>query len=408
MTQYIKHLGLALAFSLFPFRGWAQFEGMQLSPQAKISLITCSSGNELYSVFGHSAVRVLDPASGLDIIFNYGTFDFDEPNFYLKFARGKLNYKLSAAYFHDFVTNYIAENRSVYEQELNLTDEQRQQYWQFLTNNYLPANRFYLYDFFFDNCATRIRDGLEASFPGNIAFHISQFDKDMSFRNLIGLYLEAQPWGDFGIDLALGAPIDREAAPYEYMFLPDFLSKGFANATIGEGGRTVPLVKERQVIFERDQTLLDKDTYQTPVALGWLLLAAALILTILNFRNDSRSAVFDVSLFVTTGLLGVILFLLWFATDHQATANNYNLLWALPTHLIVAFFLSRPKLPSWVAPYMLLTAVIAAALVIFWPWWPQQFHASFLPITLALGVRATYILWFSKKVGHKVVSQKIN
>src|SRR5690606_6840815 len=140
-----------------------------------------------------------------------------EPGFYIKFIRGKLNYKLSIAYFQDFAYSYTLDNRSIYEQDMNFTEAQKQQYWQFLTNNYLPQNRFYLYDFFFDNCATRIRDGIEATFPEQVAFNIAHLDQDMSFRNLIDLYLPPQPWSDFGIDLALGAPIDQKATPYEYM-----------------------------------------------------------------------------------------------------------------------------------------------------------------------------------------------
>ncbi|MCC9135708.1 DUF4105 domain-containing protein [Pontibacter silvestris] len=397
MNQYLKKLFLILTMCLMTCQGWAQFEGMRLSPAARISLITCSSGNELYAVFGHSAVRVKDPVTGMDIVFNYGTFDFNEPNFYLKFARGKLNYKLSAAYFRDFVYSYTMENRSVYEQDLNLTPEQREQYWQFLTNNYLPANRFYLYDFFFDNCATRIRDGVEATFPGKVKFNISHFDKDMTFRNLIDLYLPPQPWGDFGIDLALGAPIDREATPYEYMFLPDYLSKGFANATIEQNGSTVPLTGKVRVVFERDPELTVPDTFFTPVVLCWVIFALVLAVTLLDLSKRRRSRTSDLTFYLIIGLLGIILLLLWTATDHQATANNYNLLWAIPTHIVVAVYLGKYHLPSWVRTYLIVTAVISLVLLVAWPWWPQQFHVAFFPLVLALGMRAAYIVWFSKQ-----------
>jgi hypothetical protein len=406
MKRHIKQLGLLLAFFLFSFQGWAQFEGSRLSPEAKISLITCSSGPELYAIFGHSAVRVNDPVNGLDIVFNYGTFDFDEPNFYLKFARGKLNYKLSISYFRDFVYSYTMDNRSVYEQEMNFTEEQKQQYWAFLTNNYLPQNRFYLYDFFFDNCATRIRDGVEATFPNQVRFNISKFDKDMSFRNLIDLYLPPQPWGDFGIDLALGARIDREATPYEYMFLPDYLAKGFANATLTEKGQTVPLVGEMKVVFEREPIEFSRGFF-TPTVLLWVFFAVVLALTVMDFIKRRRSRVFDMTFFFMTGIIGIILLLLWFATDHQATANNFNLLWAIPTHIAVAFFLGQNALPDWVSKYMLATAILAALLLVFWPWWPQMLHAAFVPVTLALGLRAAYTVWFSRKTKTIITSPKV-
>ncbi|PRY14962.1 uncharacterized protein DUF4105 [Pontibacter ummariensis] len=408
MKNYIKKIGLALLLSLFTLPGWAQFEGMEISPEAKISLLTCSSGQDLYAIFGHSAVRVTDPVSGLDVVFNYGTFDFDEPNFYLKFARGKLKYKLSAANYRDFVYSYIDDNRSVYEQELNLTYAQRQQYWAFLTNNYLPANRFYLYDFFFDNCATRIRDGIEATFPNKLAFNIGQFDEDMTFRNLIDFYLPPQPWGDFGIDLALGARIDQEASPYEYMFLPDYLAKGFANATIVQDGEPVPLTKEVKVIYEREPIPFEAGWF-TPSLLWWAFFVVVLALTAADLFKKTRSRVFDMTFFFLAGLMGIVLVLLWAATDHQATAYNFNLLWAIPTHVFVAVLLGRKVLPDWVQKYMLGTAVVAAVLVIFWPWWPQEFHAAFLPIVLSLGLRAAYTVWSSKRAlleAPKVRTQK--
>ncbi|RDV14423.1 DUF4105 domain-containing protein [Pontibacter diazotrophicus] len=406
MRKYIKQLGLVLAFCLLSFQGWAQFEDIQLSPQAKISLITCSSGPELYAIFGHSAVRVNDPVNGFDIVFNYGTFDFNEPNFYLKFARGKLNYKLSIAYFRDFVYSYTMDNRSVYEQEMNFTEEQKQQYWGFLTNNYLPANRFYLYDFFFDNCATRIRDGVEATFPNQIRFNISHFDEDMSFRNLIDLYLPPQPWGDLGIDFSLGARIDREATPYEYMFLPDYLAKGFANATITENGQTQPLVGEMQVLFEREPIPMSRGIF-TPTLVFWLFFAVVLALTVVDWMKRRRSRVFDMVFFFIIGLMGIIMLLLWFATDHQATAYNFNLLWAIPTHIVVAFFLGHNKLQDWVSKYMLATAIVAGVLLLFWPWWPQMLHTAFIPVTLALGLRAAYTVWFSNKIKKETFTPKV-
>lgn len=391
---------------LLTLPGWAQFEGMQLSQEAKISLITCSSGQDLYAIFGHSAVRVNDPASGLDIVFNYGTFDFDEPNFYLKFIRGKLNYKLSAAYFSDFVNSYARDNRSVYEQQLNLTPDETQQYWTFLTTNYLPENRFYLYDFFFDNCATRIRDGLEATFPNQLTFNISQFDEDMSFRNLIDLYLVPQPWSDFGIDLALGARIDEEATPYQYMFLPDYLEKGIANATLSKNGQTKPLTLQRQVVFEREPMPFDAG-WLTPQVVFWIFLLVVIAITARDVIKRQRSRVFDMVLFFVVGLLGILLFLLWVATDHQAAAYNFNLLWALPTHAIAAFFLGRNVLANWMHKYMLLTALLATVALLGWPLWPQMYHAAFLPIMLLLVLRALYAVWFSRKAQAIVTTPSI-
>ncbi|WP_299818288.1 DUF4105 domain-containing protein [uncultured Pontibacter sp.] len=405
MKRFLKRISLLLLILLLAVQAKAQFEGVHISPEAKISLITCSSGDDLYAVFGHSAVRVQDPTLGMDVIFNYGTFDFNEPNFYLKFARGKLNYKLSAAHFQDFVYNYAQENRSVFEQELNLTPEQKQKYWLFLTNNYLPANRFYLYDFFFDNCATRIRDGLEATFPDQIKFNIDHLDKDYSFRNLIDLYLPPQPWGDFGIDLALGAKIDREATPYEYMFLPDFLSQGFANATINQSGQAVPLAGKPVAVFTQEPPADKPFALFTPTILSWALLLIVVAATLLDIKKKRRSRTLDTLLFFAAGLLGILLLLLWFGTDHQATANNFNLLWAIPTHMVAAFYLGKRILPEWVRRYMEISGLITGMFVLFWWILPQEPHLAFIPLALTFALRAEYIAWFEKKKKEPVTAK---
>src|SRR5690606_22569898 len=142
-------------------------QSVKLSPRAEISIITCGPGEELYSSFGHSAFRVKDPALKLDFAYNYGTFDFNKPNFYIKFAQGKLLYELSVSYFEDFVYNYKIEGRWVKEQVLNLSQDEKNQLFNFLNINAQPENKEYLYDFFFDNCSTKIRDVLEEVLNNN-------------------------------------------------------------------------------------------------------------------------------------------------------------------------------------------------------------------------------------------------
>src|SRR5690606_31625041 len=126
--------------------------------RTRISLLTCTPGSELYSVFGHSALRVVDSNAVTDIVYNYGTFDFNDPNFYSKFVRGKLNYYLSTEYFRDFVYGYRLEGRGITEQVLLLTAEEKLALKKFLRENLKPENRHYAYDFFLDNCTTRLRD----------------------------------------------------------------------------------------------------------------------------------------------------------------------------------------------------------------------------------------------------------
>ncbi|MEO5581099.1 MAG: DUF4105 domain-containing protein, partial [Saprospiraceae bacterium] len=183
----------------------------------QISLLSCSPGEELYSIFGHSAFRVLDFTGKRDLVFNYGTFNFREKNFYLKFMQGKLNYLLSVEPYEDFIYSYSLENRIVYEQKFNLTREQKSQLFRDLQINAQPANRAYKYDFFWDNCSTRIRDKIDHVFNQSITYPVRP---GIPFRDYLHRYLVYSPWSRFGIDLILGMPTDAIAQTREAMFLP--------------------------------------------------------------------------------------------------------------------------------------------------------------------------------------------
>ncbi|MGC4022423.1 MAG: DUF4105 domain-containing protein [Cyclobacteriaceae bacterium] len=203
-----------------------------LSERSFISILTFGpSQEELYSAFGHSGIRLYDSARNLDIIFNYGVFDFNQPHFYLNFARGYLYYMVDAYPYDLFRDHYIQHNRFVHEQVLNLTQEQKQKVSDFLFNNLQPENKTYRYDYFYNNCATKVRDALELALKGEIVFDSTFIKTNYTIRNLTDLYLDQQPWGDLGIDICLGLPMDKHAQPYEYMFLPDYIEWSFDHAT---------------------------------------------------------------------------------------------------------------------------------------------------------------------------------
>jgi len=175
-----------------------------LSEQAQISLLTCDPGTEVYSVFGHTALRVTDPGNGFDVVYNFGTFDFSTPNFYLKFIRGRLMYTLSRYNFSDFKIEYRMENRSIFEQKLNLSQEEKDRIFYLLEVHYLPENRYYLYDFFYINCTTKVLDLIDSAL--NDPEYFSQYNtlQERTFRQNLAIYLEPIPWTMLGIDLLLG------------------------------------------------------------------------------------------------------------------------------------------------------------------------------------------------------------
>ncbi len=374
-----------------------QAQSRTLSEKAEISVITCGPWQgELYSAFGHSAFRIYDPVNGINEAYNYGVFDFNQPNFYLNFARGYLYYKLGVYDYQLFENYYIYYNRYVHEQVLNLTQDQKQKLFEYLLWNREPENEHYRYDYFYDNCSTKMRDVLVTVFGDAVSFDGSFIKTNYTIRNLTDLYLDQQPWGDLGIDICLGLPMDKKASPYDYMFLPDYVESSFDHASIDTGGNTVPLVKEKVNKYEsRPEEPISGLPH--PLIVFGVILFITLFISFRDWKRKKLTRWFDSVLFGITGLIGLLLLLLWVATDHNAAAKNFNLLWALPTNLIVAFALLKNR--KWVSTYLGIAGIIAFATLLFWYLLPQQLHYSLIPIVLALGIRGEMNYFLRKAVG---------
>lgn len=371
---------------------------VQLSDKAEIRVVTCGPyQGELYSAFGHSAVRVVDPTQAIDWIYNYGVFNFNQPNFYLNFAKGHLNYRLAVSRYKPFVESYIEENRYVHEQVLNLSPAQNQKLFDFLQWNSQEENMYYNYDYFYDNCATRVRDAVKKTFGDSVKFEGGYISTNYTIRELCDIYLGQQPWGDLGIDLCLGLPMDKPATPWMYMFLPDYIESGFEHAYIqGPNGQTQKLVKETDVVFEAIPEKAETNFNQP-----WLYFAAFLVLGLLityqGYSAKHGMYWFDAVVFSIVGLIGWLLFILWVATDHRAAAQNMNILWAVPLHFPVALILLKKKKPNWLKPYFTLTGLVAFITLITWAWLPQALNPSLIPLVILLMIRAVYIRWSLKR-----------
>lgn len=364
----------------------ASAQKFQLSDQAEISVMTFGPyQGELYSAFGHSAFRVYDPLNNINEAYNYGIFDFDQPNFYLNFTRGHLYYQLGVYDYSRFRDHYISYNRFIHEQILNLTAEQKQKMFEFLQWNAQPENKFYRYDYFYNNCATKMRDIVVKNFGDAVKFDGSYITTNYTIRDLTEIYLGYQPWGDLGIDICLGLPMDKVATPYEYMFLPDYVESAFDHATITQNGTTVPLVKSKNIIYEaRPEEIPSSPVHPWVAFIGFAAVAVAL--SIFDLRRKKISTWFDAILFGVTGALGVLLLVLWVATDHAAAAKNMNLLWALPTNLVAAIALIRN--PKWLGKYFLGVAIVSGLLLVTWALLPQQLNQFLIPLVIAILSRA--------------------
>lgn len=370
---------------LFPAVAFSQ-ENIRLSDNARISVITCGPGQEeLYSAFGHSAFRVYDPASNLDLAYNYGVFDFDQPHFYLNFARGYLYYMLGVHDYKAFEYHYLKNGRYVHEQALQLTPEQNQKLFDYLQRNALPEYASYRYDYFYDNCATKIRDVVKEVFGDTVSFDMSYIETNYSIRHLTDIYIQKQqPWGDLGIDICLGLPMDKKAAPLEYMFLPEYIESGFAHASIQTDSGSVPLVKSTIKMGEEMQE--NKASFIRPVDCFVALALMGALLTFYDFRKQKASHWFDITWLSVTGAIGLLLGFLWFFTDHAAAAKNFNLLWAVPLNAVAA--MAFIKNPQWLKWYFLGLTALSIVTLIAYEFLPQQMHFALIPLIVMIGLRS--------------------
>lgn len=314
---------------------WAQ---NSLSSQSRVSLMTIAPGTELYSYFGHTLIRVYDPATGLDRAYSYGTFDFQTENFYWKFLKGTLPYSLSYNNMSD-VLNYYSqyENRTLREQVLALSDAQRNQIFQALEKNYLPENRYYQYKFFYDNCATRIRDIFEQAAPGAYPWDKMTRLEGLSYRDWMNRYLPTTAWVTFGMNMALGLPSDVKANASQSCYLPDNLEIATAQASFNNQ----KLVEASLTLFESQPNPMAGFDPLGPLP---VLLTLSLVLVFLSLRFSHKKGLLyglDIALFLIYGLFGMLIFFLATATDHEVMSYNVSCLILWPIHFPLVFWFAK-------------------------------------------------------------------
>jgi hypothetical protein len=366
----------------------------QITPNAKISLLTCSSGEELYSTFGHSAIRVKDTTTGQDIVFNYGVFDFDTPHFYWKFVRGKLMYQLAIQSTYRFIQVYNYEGRSVIEEQFNLTEKEKAQLINYLKKNYKPENRYYLYDFFYKNCSSIIWDVVKPRVDTKLNFDSTAY-QPKTFRQMLYPSLEKMRWSKFGIDIALGLPADKTAGFVEQMFLPAYLSDNMSHTYRNNPANgSKKLLLEEKTLVKKNQDLNNSGLF-TPSLVFCGIFLIFLVLTMI-IPNSKITKTADYIFFSLQCLLGLLLLFLWFGTDHSAMNTNMNLLWANPIALILVFFMQKRKnkLKTAAVAFLIITS---AAVLIGWNLLPQQFNPVFIPICLTIIIRCTDLLMQTTK-----------
>lgn len=342
----------------------------------RISLLTCGSGDEIWETFGHTAVRVVDSSmNGVmgDLVYNYGMFNGYDENFELKFMRGKLLYYVASEFYPDFMEEYLAYGRKVEEQVLLLPEDDKREIVKYLRVNTLPENRYYKYDFFFDNCATRIRDVFPAVLGANFQFKdVRPKEVSLSFRDIINEYFYRRHWERVGVNILLGSKIDRTMTNADIMFLPDYLEKGVASATLG-GER---IAMEPELLLDGSKHV--PAGFNTPL----LLTSGIFVLTLIgvsSFRLRFLFQIMRVLVLIGTGLLGCLIAVMWFATDHQGCARNANILWALPVNLYVAIFT-----PRGIGKYAIISMLLIVVVFVLHVSGIQAIIVEFIPLLLSL------------------------
>lgn len=353
---------------------------VSLSESAYASILTCGAGDEFYTSFGHSAIRVCDTSQGIDVVYNYGTFDFDAPHFYWTFALGRLNYCLSRGTFESFIWEYGYEGRAVWEQRLRLTRQELSNLFVMLEMNYRPEYRYYMYDFFRDNCATRVRDMVQNCLCHRTLSSECTVDTALSYRDI--LYRSTEEtllWWRLGIDMALGARCDKHCSNYEYMYSPIELMRQFDTLTVSDTHQ--PLAEPAVQLLAETRAPLRRSV--SPDMLFWVLFMAVLCLTLLEWYKGWKTGWLDRTLFIVVSVLSLLAIFLWFFTNHYCTKINLNVLWLSPLFIYFAVKLKRSN------HYIIYCQLVMllAAMVLTMVHWPQRLNTAVFPIALTLAIR---------------------
>ena len=400
-----KFLIFKTTFLLIFFPIWVFSYSLNISENiesTEISVLTCDPGNEIYSLFGHSALRIKNSVNGQDLVVNWGLFEFSESQFQFgyDFAKGRLKYYMGIQLMSNFITEYRRSKRGIREQVLNLSNQEKYQIIQLLEENYKPENRKYKYEFFYDNCSSRLRDVIKKVFGENINFYQSPKSNKFTFRETIHLYLESFPWLKLGIDLVLGKKIDKLVSNENLMFLPLNVEEIFDKSLVQNNESIKNLVKSKNTLIESFE---NKNKLNNIGFYSWILLAITLLLIV--FKLDKALGVWSsLNLFII-GLLGIVLVFMWIGTDHNATKMNFNLLWASPFHFILIFCLIKESWNNFTYWYLILSLILIFTTILFWFTLTQEFNSFVKPIILELVI--IYYYYF-KKCGFQINLGKTN
>lgn len=373
-------------FSLISFLFLINFpEVFPQTLKADVYLLTCGPGTETYSIYGHSALRIVIPESSIDDVYNWGVFDFSTSNFAWKFAKGRLDYMLDDVTFKGFLKGYFFEKRYVHSQKINLDEDETLRLISLINVNMEPGNRQYRYDFFYDDCSTRIRDLLEKAIGEKLLYPPVKEENMPTFREMVSKYQSPYPWLQFGIDLIMGSPGEESANFRDRMFLPLDLQSGLSELVIKRNGNMIPLLQNTELVLDFDPPVIKSNFLTTPATLFTLLLIFVIILSAL--KNKAINNLMDIIIFFLFSIFAGLMIFFNFFTDHQQMKWNLNIIWLNP--VIILCLISLIFHYAGTIWFRIVFYVSAVFLLIQFAL-PQHFNLAIFPLLLILLVRTSF------------------
>ena len=338
MKKGLLYIVLTCLLSVVQLTAGAQ--GMGNADSIQISLLTCSPGKEVWAQYGHTAIRYYNKESGEDLAINYGIFSLDQSYFIPRFVLGMTDYRMGVQSMEQFLAQYEYEGRGVTEQVLNLSAKDKEAIYKALQENLKPENVVYRYNYFFDNCTTRARDIIVNHLHGKVVYPPA--DSDATFRSMLHKWNNEYKWTQFGEDLLLGVNADRKTTKSEQQFLPENLKNDFDKATYN--GK--PLVNETRELLSAKTDTVEPSFPLSPLAVAILFVVVSLVMMSFSYRRKQVYWVWDAALMITSGLLGIVFFIMIFS-QHPCVSLNFILLFFNPLPLFFLYSTIRKKKVMW-------------------------------------------------------------
>ena len=369
----------------------------------RVSLLTCSPGQEVYSLYGHTAIRVQVPKDSIDEVFNYGVFDFRKPHFTWHFVLGQTDYMIEPLPWKYFIIDYDRRGSSITEQELNLTPSEANCLLAALIENCQPENREYRYSFLYNNCTTKVRDMVEQVVMGSVQYPDTL--PHQTAREILHHYTAQHPWAQEGNDLLLGSEMDTILSERAAMFIPENMMQAFDGAYIlSENGDMRPLVRSKKVILEAKQQVVEPEFPLSPLQAVLVFAAICILILVLEIWTKRLWWLWDVVILLLQGIAGTLLTFMFLFSEHPGVDSNWQVWVFNPIYFIgiplVIKSAIRHKETLWYAFYF----AVLALFLLFSPWIPQVFAKITVPLALCLLTRPLSYYYFchrKKKHGRK-------